>query len=96
MQQQFPGTQRIHVVTIALFVGADVGLVQEHFAVVDLGVAFLQADLARPDGFDFRAGQNDTCFVAVFDEVIVVSPLIVGDEFLFFHSTASFTEDRFG
>ena len=79
MQQQLPGANRIVVVAIALLVRRDVHSVEEHFALPEPGVGFLDGCLAAPERLDLGTGQHDAAFPGLENVVIVGRLGIAGD-----------------
>ena len=53
----------------------------QHLPVLFLDERFLQAALAGAQRFDFGARKRDARLVGVLDEIVVVSLLILGDQF---------------
>jgi len=71
VHQEPLGSHGFGIEIAALFIGADVHVVDEHFAVLDGGVAVFQIALAEADGFDLGALQFKAAFPAFEDEIIM-------------------------
>lgn len=82
MQQQLAHPGRINgVFPVALFVGADVHIVDEDLAIFDSAVGFLEIDLAKANRLDLGSGQHQAGFIDIFDEVVVPGFFVVGNNF---------------
>ena len=81
MQQQSSGAQRIFVEDIALFVGADVHVINEGFSILDLNVAFLQTALTRTQAFYLCTSQRNTGLYGFFDKVVMICFFVLRDQF---------------
>ena len=78
VHQQSAGTAGVHIEAVALLIGGDVHLVDEHFAVLDAAPGILQVQGALADGFDLGADQLDAGLVVLLDEVFVTGLPVSG------------------
>src|SRR5205807_9665977 len=82
MEQQLPLSLRIVVFTIAVTVGRDMRADKEGLAVVEVDVAVLQIHPPLAQRLDLGAGERDSCFELLEDEVVVKRLAIGGDHLL--------------
>ena len=80
VHQQPPGTAGIHIEAVAVVIGGDVHLVQDHLAVLDAAPGILQIQGTCTDGLDFRAHQFNTGFEFFFHEIFMVGFPIPGHD----------------
>jgi len=81
MQKQLALPQRVVVFAIALFVRADVHIVNEHLAVADATIGFLDTHLPHAHSFHLCALQSQSSLEDFVDEIFVISLFIVGNYF---------------
>ncbi len=65
-------------------IGGDIGIGQPKFAVVNTCIAVRDIGLARAQGFDLGAGQDDTDLEIILDGIIIARTPIIGDDFVVF------------
>ena len=78
VHQQAAGTAGVHIEAVALLIGGDVHLVEEHLTVLDAAPGILQVQGALADGLDLGADQFDAGLVVLLDEVFVTGLPVPG------------------
>lgn len=78
MQQELPFTEGIMIHQIAMRVGADVAMVQVHFAVIDRRITVLKVHAALAQRFHLGSTQDHTRLKLLFDKIIVVGLSVRG------------------
>lgn len=76
VHEKFSGAFGFVVVYVALFVGRDVGVFEEHFAAVDVDIAVFEDQVPCAQGFYFGSLECDAGLVGVNDDVVVVGAFI--------------------
>lgn len=78
MQQQSSGALGIPVENIALLIGGDMQLIDDHFTVFDAAPRVFHINIAETDGLDFGATKLDAGFQFLFHKILVVSLPVAG------------------
>ncbi len=63
------------------FVAGDVGVIEPEFAALGADVGIREADFALPNRLYLGAGEGDTRFKSLADEVVVICLFVGGDDF---------------
>jgi len=81
VQQEFAGAVGVHIVDVALFIGADMQADDEGFLIVDRAVAVLEVDASGPQRLYLGALELDAGLEGLLDEIIVECLAVGSDGF---------------
>ena len=62
----------------ALLVGGDMGVLEEHFAAVDVDIGVFEDKMSRPQRLYFRSPQFNACLIRIDDMVVMIGAFILG------------------